>query len=505
MTRATTLLFLLFFLFGIYGVAQEVVSVSDCSPDMPITHIDPFLQREIKLALGIYTADTEWLTCGDLFGLTKLEIPVDGDVNARITSLSGLEYAVNLEELALLNAAPGYDAGHYISSLEPLASLEKLRRLEIFMGSIEDLSPLANLNGLEYLSLTKQQISDISPLKTLENLTELDLSHNSISDIRALHDVDNLRILSLFDNRVSDTSPLSGLKKLEYVDLRRNALSRVSLRDIPALKGLSLGENAISDLSFVNDMGAEHITGLGLDDNLVHDLTPLLDSPILRSNTKVFLDGNCLDLAPSASAVKQLELLRQKIASLHAEAMILGCVGLHAETSNSSEAVEFKDSLLIKELVRATGHYDLTSLTLSGLTRLDLSFQASCVPAPTRKYLDFRCIENLEGLEQVTALQDMILYISNLNDLSVLSNLANLRRLLLLNYTQGALCIHLQEGQTIPSKMTLTLSNFLQSNYENQLEMIAEASRKLQNIGIQSFTIDYRYDAKMPFASKCFE
>lgn len=504
MTRATTLSIFLFFLFGIYGVTQEPTSVQDCSPDTPITYIDPFLQREIKVALGINTGDDEWLTCGDLLGLTKLEIPVESNVNARITSLSGLEYAVNLEELALLNAAPGYDAGHYISSLEPLASLEKLRRLEIFMGSIEDLSPLANLNGLEYLSLTKQQISDISPLKTLENLTELDLSHNSISDISALHDVDNLRILSLFDNRVSDTSPLSGLKKLEYVDLRRNALSSISLRDVPVLKGISLGENAISDLSFVNDLGAEHITALDLNNNLVHDLTPLIDSPILRSDTKVYLDANCLDLEPSSSAAKQLELLRQKIISVHAEAMIQGCVGLQAEASNDSEVVEFKDSLLIKALVEATGHYDLTSSTLSGLTRLDLSFQASCVPTPIRKYIGFLCIENLEGLEHATAVQDMILYISNLNDLSVLSNLANLRRLLLVNYTYGALCIHLQEGQVIPSRVTLTLANF-QSNYENRLEMMDEALRELQSIGIQSFMVDYRHDAKKPFASKCFE
>jgi Leucine-rich repeat (LRR) protein len=480
------------------GFAQEAVSVSDCSSDMPITLIDPFLQREIKLTLGINTGDSEPFTCGDLLGLTKLEIPVESNVNARITSLSGLEYAVNLEELALLNAAPGYDAGHYISSLEPLASLEKLRRLEIFMGSIEDLSPLANLNGLEYLSLTKQQISDISPLKTLKNLAELDLSHNSISDISALHDVDNLRILSLFDNRVSDTSPLSGLKKLEYVDLRRNALSSISLRDVPVLKGISLGENAISDLSFVNDLGAEHITALDLNNNLVHDLTPLIDSPILRSDTKVYLDANCLDLEPSSSAAKQLELLRQKIISVHAEAMIQGCVGLQAEASNDSEVVEFKDSLLIKALVEATGHYDLTSSTLAGLTQLDLSIQA-CVPAPTRKYLDFRCIENLEGLEQVTALQDMILYIGKLTDFPVLPNSASLQRVLLYD-GNGALCIHLQEGQVIPS----TLANSL-STYDNRLEKMNAAVREFEAMGIQSFMVNYRHDAQKPFASECFD
>ena len=114
-----------------------------------------------------------------------------------IFNLSGLEYAINLQELNL------------------------------WANEIKDISPLSNLSNLWLLWLSNNQISDISPLANLTNLQMLDLEDNQISDISPLANLTNLQWLDISDNQISDISPLvsnTGLGQGDVVDLKNNPL-----------------------------------------------------------------------------------------------------------------------------------------------------------------------------------------------------------------------------------------------------------------------------------------
>ena len=132
---------------------------------------DDNLETAVREMLGKIEGS---LNIEDLEGLNKL------DANQRgIESLSGLEYAVNLEELFLCD--------NQISDVGPLASLTKLTHLRLSDNQISDVNPLAALTNLKMLHINDNQISDVSPLLfSLTNLTELSLTGNQNIDRKIL-------------------------------------------------------------------------------------------------------------------------------------------------------------------------------------------------------------------------------------------------------------------------------------------------------------------------------
>ena len=107
-----------------------------------------------------------------LSGLTKLRKLDLGRVDG-LTSLSGLESLVNLEELSL--GTRSEDPNRTITDLNPLAGLSKLRYLYLFAGTSAnvnspalDISALAGLENLEYVNLfPSTRIVDQSPLENI--------------------------------------------------------------------------------------------------------------------------------------------------------------------------------------------------------------------------------------------------------------------------------------------------------------------------------------------------
>ena len=144
----------------------------------------------------------------------------------RITSLTGLEHAINLVLLSL--------GGNSVSDISALAGLTNLTTLSLGNNSISDISALAGLTNLKHLSLGNNSVSGISALAGLTNLTNLSLGGNSVSDIPALAGLTNLTTLSLGNNSVSDISALTGLTNLTNLSLGSNSIS-----DISALAGLT--------------------------------------------------------------------------------------------------------------------------------------------------------------------------------------------------------------------------------------------------------------------------
>lgn len=170
--------------------------------ESPVSIPDAGLKAAIEDAL--YISDP---TPTDMLSLTHLEAQAHN-----ISSLSGLEAAVNLQSLSL--------RFNHVGDLSPLSGLSNLSSLHLNDNEVHDVSPLSGLTNLYTLDLHDNEISDISALSGLTQVRSLALRQNPLSDISALAGMTSLGELSLLETRVSDISALANLEELRYVDLR---------------------------------------------------------------------------------------------------------------------------------------------------------------------------------------------------------------------------------------------------------------------------------------------
>lgn len=168
------------------------LSIPSVSTAATVNIPDPNLHAAVKKALGKKGAN---ITEAKMAKLTRLNAP-----NKKISDLTGLEYAINLQVLKL--------ARNRIKDISPLAGLTHLTELGFYQNRIKDISPLEGLTNLQQLNLRDNRITDILPLRGLTNLQVLNLRQNKITNIIAL--VDN--------------SGRGGLGKTDTVDLRGNPL-----------------------------------------------------------------------------------------------------------------------------------------------------------------------------------------------------------------------------------------------------------------------------------------
>jgi Leucine-rich repeat (LRR) protein len=106
-------------------------------------------------------------------------------INFQLTNLSGVTNLTNLTRIEC-------DYNRFISSLEPLSQLHKLRTLWCDNNSITDLSPLMGLESLKSLCIWNNQITSLEPILSIPNLDNLVISMyrqgNPIEDMSPLDD-----------------------------------------------------------------------------------------------------------------------------------------------------------------------------------------------------------------------------------------------------------------------------------------------------------------------------
>ena len=247
-----------------------VVQRPELIPGESVNIPDVNLRAAIAEALG--KAPGAPITAEEMATLTTLSTS-DRDIK----DLTGMEHAVNLEEMWIEDA--------HISNLAPLAGLTKLRKLDTIKTDISDISPLAGLTNLTRLNLYASRVTDISPLRSLTKLTWLGFRYvNGISDYSPLAGLTNLKHLDLFRNRTSDISMLAGLINLETLILNENNIVDVSpLAGLINLETLILNENNIVDVSPLASL--HNLKTLLLNVNNIDDISPLEG---IRENLEVF-------------------------------------------------------------------------------------------------------------------------------------------------------------------------------------------------------------------------
>ncbi len=323
----------------------------------------------------------------------------------KIRNLTGLEFAVNLEQLelrrnAISNLAPlaGLVAldniklrGNEISDITPLAQLANVEWLGLEENKITDLTPIASIGKLDAVGISGNPVSDLTPISGMSHLQRLDLDNCEIADVAPLAGLSGLVELRLDDNTISDITPLAGLTELGYLDLRSNALSDITpLASLTGLWHLGLEGNVISDITPLASL--TKLQGVGLSNNVISDITPLANLKNLRG---VWISENVgFDSAPLAG-LNRLERF-------------------HSWGTPIYSLTGFADLPQLRELdICGGGISDLAPLEgLTGLSEL---------------YLVDNEISDISPLASLTGLTHLSLKHNEVSDVSPLASLPNLQ------------------------------------------------------------------------------
>ena len=221
-----------------------------------------------------------------LSGLTRLRSLYLDETNIDMSTLSGLTYLRSL-----------YLGGNNISDISALTGLTNLTSLYLGGNNISDVSALTGLTHLRWLNVGSNNISDISALTGLTNLTSLYLVNNNISDISALSGLTNLASLYLVNNNISDISVLSALTNLTSLNFVGNNISDISvLSALTNLTSLNLSYNSISDVAPLSRL--TQLTQLYLTNNTISDMSPLVELNLTGTewdNTGLYIERNQLN------------------------------------------------------------------------------------------------------------------------------------------------------------------------------------------------------------------
>ena len=127
------------------NVNSDHIAVSTETVNIPDRNLRRAIEQIHGKAQGADITVTDMQTLAALYATSK-----------NITNLTGLEAAINLTKLRLVD--------NNITNISPLTGLTKLRQIWLDDNSISDLSPLIGLTNLSELRLTNNAISDLSPL-----------------------------------------------------------------------------------------------------------------------------------------------------------------------------------------------------------------------------------------------------------------------------------------------------------------------------------------------------
>lgn len=335
-------------------------------------------------------------------------------IRIAIAKPQGDIFPEELQSIKKLNAG-----GKDISSLKGIEYLVNLEELLLSENNIKDISPITGLKKLKYLNLWKNNISDITPLGNLTNLKSLDLDSNEISNVNALQGLNKLRALRLGSNKVTNINPLSTLNNLENLSLWSNKISDITpLRDIKSLTELRLAYNEIEDISPLVNLNNLHT--INLNSNKIIDISPLGDLINLR---KIYLMNNGINDIIPLSKLIQIERIRldnNKITDIKGLANLKNLKLLTLSKNEISDITPLKGIQKLQYLdLKANEIVDINGI--EGINDL------------LKLFLDENNIDNIDALKGKDKLIILTISKNNINDISQLNSLKNLKYLDLSN------------------------------------------------------------------------
>ncbi|MEW9701725.1 stalk domain-containing protein [Paenibacillus sp. SI8] len=244
------------------------ISTSSASAETSLIK-DPNLEKVVRNSIGKRSGV---ITEEDMLKLKSIFAFKDEG----ITSLIGLEYAKNLQKLIV--------SKQEISSLEPIAGLEKLTFIDASNTKIMDLTPLKQVDKLQHLAIGNTHVADLSPLSKLENLTELFAASTDISDLSPLSKL-QLTWIEVSDSKLTDISPLGMMNS----SLRHIFISRNHIQDLAPIMNNSKVEHVYTEGNPLNRKSVAYMKTLSVqgidvkyDDVVIPQITVQIDGKPLQ-------------------------------------------------------------------------------------------------------------------------------------------------------------------------------------------------------------------------------
>lgn len=282
------------------------------------------------------------------------KLSLDGLIVNDVTSINGIKWLTNLEELDLSNNG--------IDNIDFASSASNLKKIILKNNNISDITTLKNHMGLEYIDLSDNNLTEIGYLQNYGNVKYLDLSNNNISDITS---VGNLTLL-------------------ESVFLNNNKLTvfKDALASLYNLKELGLGNcgltfTQINSISFVNKSNITYLdlSGTSVNLNSVTQFTNLksliLENANLNNGADIselnklksltYLDISNNDLNTSDLCVQNNGVLSFKLDASELRNLSTLCLG-----GNSFSDLPDISKFVYLDTLDLTNSYNLTSLNSLG-------------------------------------------------------------------------------------------------------------------------------------------
>ncbi len=156
-----------------------------------------------------------------------------GDKNYELKEVADLS---ELEELTLIGCSDNKNLCDYVEDSMHTGETEKNRleyengepyEFDLYKNSYHDYSYLSKLTNLRRLTMQDMEITDVSFLKNYRDLTYADLSYNFIHDIMPLQELTSLEELNLSFNGITDTTALLDLINIRNLSLRNNNITKL--------------------------------------------------------------------------------------------------------------------------------------------------------------------------------------------------------------------------------------------------------------------------------------
>ena len=222
----------------------------------------------------------------------------------------------DVEKLANLDRLAGFDfSDNQISDISSLDNIWKyVYLIDLSNNQISDVSVLKGLGGAgARFYLSNNQISDVTPFAD-SNIHTLDLSNNQISDFTGAL---GRMYLNLSHNQISDITPLLTCYFGNEIDLSNNQIADITpLKDLKENEDwgeiiiwtVNLSNNKITDITPIttNDFFTENTGILNLSNNKISDITSFANISRDTSLCKLDLSNN------NIRDISDLDVLKEK-------------------------------------------------------------------------------------------------------------------------------------------------------------------------------------------------
>jgi len=338
----------------------------------------------------------------------------------------------------------------------------------------------ARVNGdIKKLDLSNRNLTKIDGLERLHNLESLKLSYNRLTNVDGLNKLKNLRGLDLSHNKITWIDGLSELSELEWLYMYNNRMNRIEgLDKFRKLKWLFLDGNPLSDDEYIKARERyPHIKIIGEAEKgfvpkmvvLVFHMKDDVEMKVVNSKIKSFSLYNRevteIDGLDKLINLEYLTIKRTKLKKIEGLGKLVKLIKLELSHNRLTE-IEGLDKLVnLKYLYLGDNRLS----RIDGLDRLPNLKTKSIYPNPfsvkkrarsrfldkdhveifltdnsfaMRKVvrrdikklnLEHRRLIKIEGLEQLTGLEELTLANNRLYNLEWLAGLVNLKKLDLSN------------------------------------------------------------------------